>query len=182
MVNTRSQIVLTQHERCIKTNCYDKLSCDGDTLCLSHKIIFLRSEFKAYKINAIVIRKKVNNKKYIHKYCSDRSCQNIPVSKGKCARHSGMFKCKENGCSKMKQIGGFCVTHGGTYIKASFCNENGCNRFNQGGGFCRTHGGGKICKFGNGCKSTIVSDIGFCKNHINNIPTQVLVSKYIAQN
>lgn len=181
VVKTRSQINITQTDRCIKNNCHDKLSCDGDTLCIMHKIKFLRGEFRAFKIQATVVKKREKNKRYVHKFCNERSCENLPFVKGKCARHSGMFYCKVDHCTKLKQRGGFCIKHGGTCTRAAICKTRGCKRFNQGGGFCRTHGGGKRCRYNGDCKSIVISDIGFCNKHLKNVPTQVLVSKYMNQ-
>jgi hypothetical protein len=41
--------------------------------------------------------------------------------------------------------------------------------------------GGKRCRFSKECTSIVVPDVGFCKKHMKNIPTQVLVSKYMEQ-
>lgn len=177
---TRSQQrVNNLQDTCVKNRCHDKLSCEGDTLCLNHKIQFIRQEFRAYKIQAIMIRKKNKNPKYVHKLCKERGCDRLPFLKGKCARHSGVFFCKSPGCKKLRQKGGFCIKHGGTCTKAAVCKFEGCTKFNQGGGFCRTHGGGKRCKADKDCKSCVIPDLGFCRKHINTVPTQLLVNKFI---
>lgn len=177
VVLTRSQIVrIDQTTMCTKNNCYDRISCDGDMFCLMHKIKLLKAQFNEFKIKQITIKKRKKNAKYIHKLCSVASCNNMRFSKGKCAKHSGIFNCKMNGCKKLRQKGGFCVQHGGTYDRV-VCKHKGCQKFNQGGGYCRTHGGGRRCKFSDHCNSTVISNVGFCKRHTHTIPTQELINK-----
>lgn len=175
---TRSQRRLTNLtvSQCTIPRCHDKLSCEGDTLCLQHKIQFIRQEFKAYKLRAVTVRKKNKNLKYVHKCCSYNNCENLPFLKGKCARHSGIFFCKAPNCKKIRQGGGYCKAHGGIH-KNSVCKMEGCEKFNQGGGYCRSHGGGKRCKADDNCNSYVIPDLGFCKKHVENVPTQLLVNE-----
>jgi hypothetical protein len=174
----RNQPINNLQDECVNLHCHDKVSCEDDTLCLTHKIAFIRQEYKAHRLNAYVIRRKNKNPKYVHKYCSERTCENLPVFKGKCARHSGKFFCNKKGCRKLKQRGGFCVRHGGIHTQ-SVCRTPGCKKYNQGGGYCRSHGGGRRCKASENCVSHIIPELGICKKHLNKVPTQVIIDRFI---
>lgn len=177
VLTRRQRLLIDDKVTCSKINCHDRISCEGDDLCLMHKIKFLKCQFSKFKIRCVILKKRTKNPKYTFKSCIVDSCNNLPFVKGKCARHSGMLKCNMEGCKKMRQKGGYCVEHGGTYTKAAKCKYEDCVKFNQGGGYCRTHGGGKRCKYSLDCRGIVMKDIGFCKKHVQNVPSRVLIEK-----
>lgn len=145
----------------------------NDTLCIPHKIEELRSVLKKRKLEVVVSRNYDKGRKYV-KVCEHPACDNIAFIKGKCARHSGQWTCKFDGCERLRQGGGFCKKHGGKH-KNSVCKYEGCEKFNQGGGFCRTHGGGSKCKY-DGCTNSAPAKTGFCTIHIETVTTNELIN------
>ena len=151
---TRSQITC---------NCSTKLP--NDTVCKAHKIKILKNVFKGLKTRKLVATK----------ICSQSDCTNKGVLGGKCYRHSNKWGCKNPGCTKLRQTGGFCKAHGGKH-KNSKCKREGCTKFSQGGGFCYKHGGGYRCKLRNCGHSAHSSSCKVCNKHIVNTPTLEIIN------
>nr|CAD7433551.1 unnamed protein product [Timema monikensis] len=94
--------------------------------------------------------------------CKEEGCVKFAQGGGFCMKHGGIqAKCKEECCTKYAQGGGFCIKHGGTHTK---CKEESCTKYALGGGFCMKHGGTRTkCKDKDCTKNALGG--GFCMEH-----------------
>lgn len=92
------------------------------------------------------------------------SCTFAARGKGehRCGKHGAPRpNCKQPGCSKVAQIGGFCCSHGGY---SSLCKYTGCKKSQLKGGYCKTHGGIQRLCIIDGCKTPRMHK-EYCSKH-----------------
>ncbi|KAG7380159.1 hypothetical protein PHYPSEUDO_007671 [Phytophthora pseudosyringae] len=90
--------------------------------------------------------------------CSYDGCTKIAQSQGRCVTHGGK-RCTHPGCTKSAQYQGLCTTHGGSRT----CTYPGCAKTIRSAGRCFEHGGGKQCSRSD-CTKQAQSN-GLCSTH-----------------
>ncbi|RAW41946.1 hypothetical protein PC110_g1829 [Phytophthora cactorum] len=92
--------------------------------------------------------------------CTHDGCTKIAQSQGLCVTHGGK-RCTQSGCIKSAQYQGLCTTHGGSRA----CTHPGCTKTIRSAGRCFEHGGGKRCSQSD-CTKQAQSN-GQCSAHRN---------------
>ncbi|KAL3665264.1 hypothetical protein V7S43_009892 [Phytophthora oleae] len=101
--------------------------------------------------------------------CTFEGCTKIAQSQGRCVTHGGK-RCIQEGCIKSAQYQGLCTTHGG----ARMCTYPGCSKTIRSAGRCFEHGGGKQCSHA-GCTKQAQSNGLCCLHRRNDVILDVLI-------
>ncbi|KAG1706009.1 hypothetical protein DVH05_002572 [Phytophthora capsici] len=101
--------------------------------------------------------------------CTFEGCPKIAQSQGRCVTHGGK-RCIQEGCTKSAQYQGLCTTHGG----ARMCTFPGCSKTIRSAGKCFEHGGGKQCSQA-GCTKQAQSNGLCCVHRRNDVVLDVLI-------
>ncbi|ETK88757.1 hypothetical protein F441_07163 [Phytophthora nicotianae CJ01A1] len=90
--------------------------------------------------------------------CTYDGCTKIAQSQGLCVTHGGK-RCTHSGCTKSAQYQGLCTTHGGSRA----CTFPNCVKTVRSAGRCFEHGGGKRCSHSECTKPAKAN--GLCSSH-----------------
>lgn len=75
----------------------------------------------------------------LNKTCKYEGCNKCVQKDGFCREHGGLKTCSVDGCARAPKGQGKCITHGG-FTASMLCQHEGCTKFKQLSGFCKEHG------------------------------------------